>query len=70
MLAGAVNGKEHAAGEATGDFLGRSFEGLRMGAEPDVENTLAADPLIDAAGDGFHFGELGHRTIIASQDLR
>ena len=64
VLTGAMDGEKDAAGKSAGDFFRRSFEGLRMGTEPDFENAVAADPLMDTAGDGFHFRELGHRSII------
>jgi hypothetical protein len=67
VFAGTMDGEKDASGESAGDFFGWSFEGLGMGAEPDVKNAVAANPLIDAAGDSFHFGELRHRSIIARQ---
>lgn len=65
VFAGAMDGKEDAAYEAPDKFLRRGSEGLRVRAEPDVEDLVAVHPLMDAAGDGFHFGEFGHRLIIA-----
>ena len=56
VLSGAMDGEKDATGETADDFFGRGFEGLGMGAEPDIEDEVAADPLVDAAGDGFHFG--------------
>lgn len=54
VLAGAVNREKNAAFEALCLPGGRSFEGLWMGSEPDRKNAVAADPLIDAAGDCFN----------------
>lgn len=69
VLARAMDRKEYAAHETAGEFFGRDFEGLAMGAEPNVKDSVAADSLVDASGDGFHFGKFGHRMIIASHQL-
>ena len=67
VLAGTMYGKKYAAEESASQLGGRGFEGLGVGAEPDVDNAVATNPLIHAAGDGFHFGELGHGMIVASR---
>jgi hypothetical protein len=69
VFAGTMDGEKDASSQSSGDFFGRGFERLRMGAEPDLEDAVAADPLVDTAGDGFHFRELGHRSIIARAQL-
>ena len=55
-----MHGQKDAAFQALGLAGGRSFERLAMGAEPNSENAVAADPLIDTAGDRFHLRKLGH----------
>ncbi len=67
VFAGAVNGEKNPAYQAAGQFRRRSFERLMVRAEPDIDNAVPAHPLVDAAGDSLHFGELGHRSIIAGR---
>ena len=59
--------KKHTAHQPAGEYFGRSFEGLRVRTEPYLDDSLAADSLVDASGDRFHLGEFGHGLIIASR---
>jgi hypothetical protein len=38
----------------------RRLEGLGVPAEPRLHNTVATHPFVDAAGNGFHLGQLRH----------
>lgn len=69
VLARAMDGENDAAQKTAGKFRGRGLEGLRVRTEPSIENSIAADPFVDGSSDGFHFGEFGHRSIIASPQV-
>lgn len=60
VFADAFDGEDGAAFEAFGLARGRVFEGLALGAEPGIDDAITADAGVDAAGDGFDFGEFGH----------
>jgi hypothetical protein len=63
VLAAAMDGEDAGSLEALGLAGGRRFEGLTMAAEPGLGDSVAAQAHIHAAGDGFDFGELGHRLV-------
>src|SRR3954465_6345664 len=42
------------------DLLRRGFQRLGLGADPHGFDHVAGNALIEAAGDGFDFGEFGH----------
>lgn len=67
MFAGAMDGENNAAFEALGLPGGRGLEGFAMGAEPCGGDPVAAHTLIDAAGDGFYFRELGHGNSVGDR---
>ncbi len=56
VLTGAMNRQDYAAGKAFCLARARSFEGLRVRAEPRIDDAVEAQALIDTAGDGLHFG--------------
>ena len=62
-----MNGEKDTAQKTAGEYFGRRFEGLSMGAEPNIKDLIAAHSLVDASGDGFHLWKFGHRLIIASR---
>jgi len=64
VFAGAVNGVKDFAFEALGLLDGAGFEGLFVAAKPGFYDFVALDSLMDAVGDGFYFGELGHEFIL------
>jgi len=64
VLAGAVDGDDEAAGERGGLDGGRRLEGLGMRGEPGVNDAVAVDAPVDAAGNGFHLGQFGHEVIL------
>ena len=55
VLADAADSEDRAAFESGGLFGWRIFEWLRVGAEPDLDDAVAAQPLVDTAGYGFDF---------------
>ena len=42
----------------------RRLEGLAVAAEPGGGDAVAAHPLVDAAGNGFHLRQFGHLSIV------
>jgi hypothetical protein len=56
----AVDAVDAGSRENLGDLRGWRLEGLRLVAGPDGEDSLAVDALVDAVGDGFDLGKLGH----------
>ena len=68
VLADAMYEVDAGAGEGFGHGIGRSLEGLLVATEPDGENSLATDAFVDAAGDGFDFGEFGHPVLIFAEE--
>ena len=67
VFADAFDAEDGAAFEAFGLVGGGILEGLAMRAEPDVGDAVVAYAGVDAAGDGFHLGEFGHRLIVREQ---
>lgn len=63
-LADAVDVVDAAASEGGGDEVGGGLEGLGLVAEPYGADPVALDALVDAVGDGFDFGKLGHEGIL------
>jgi hypothetical protein len=61
VLADAVDALDAFASEDFGHLSRRGLEGLLITAEPYGLNALATDALIDAAGNGFNFGEFRHQ---------
>ncbi len=68
MFAGSVNGEDFASGKSLGLPSAAGFEGLWKPAEPDLNHAIAADALVDAASDGFHLRQFGHRLIVEDRD--
>ncbi len=64
MLAAAMDSQHGASQKASGLPRWRSLEWLAVRAEPNLEDAVAAHPLMNAAGNGFHLGEFGHRIIV------
>lgn len=70
MFADAADGEDGAAFKAFGLAGRRIFERFAVGTEPDLGDALAADAVVDAAGDGLDLGELGHESILGTRDRR
>jgi hypothetical protein len=68
VLADAVYEVDAGAGKGFGHRVGGSLEGLLVATEPDGENSLTTDAFVDAAGDGFDFGEFGHPVLIFAEE--
>ncbi len=64
VFADAFDAEDGAAFEAFGLVGGGILEGLAVRAEPDVGDAVVAYAGVDAASDGFHLGEFGHRLIV------
>jgi hypothetical protein len=64
MLADAFDAEDGAALKALHLYGWRVFEWFAMGAEPGVEDAIAADAGIDTTGNGFHLREFGHLLIL------
>ena len=43
---------------------GRSLEWLLMVAEPDLNNAIAANPVVDATGNGLYLRQFRHLSIV------
>jgi hypothetical protein len=61
VLAHTTDALDGAAGERFGHGGGRRLHRLALAREPDLFDAVARDALVDAVGDGFDFGEFGHR---------
>ncbi len=59
-LADAVHPINPAASQSLNNLVGRRLERLGFVAGPDGTDGLAVDTLMNAIGDGFDFGKLGH----------
>ena len=59
-----MDGQNSASLKAGGLPRGQDSEGLPIGAEPSLHNTIAAHSFLDATGYGFHFGKFGHLAIV------
>jgi len=70
VLARPVNREDDAAGEALCLARARSFEGLGVGAEPRLDDAVAAQAFVYSAGDGFNFGQFGHRFILMERGMQ
>ena len=64
VFADSLDREDETAFDALRLLRGRSFEGLGMGTEPGLDDAVAAEAEVDAAGDGFHFGQFGHSCIL------
>ena len=60
-LADAVHFKNLRTSEGCSHFHGWRFKWLRLATEPDAYDELAANALVDPAGDSFDFRKLRHR---------
>jgi hypothetical protein len=60
MLPNPMHFEDHPAFEPRRLLLRRSLEWLRMRAEPDLDNAISAQALIDPAGDRFNFRQFRH----------
>ena len=65
MFADALDAEDGAALEALQLPGWRVFEWFAVGAEPGVEDAIAAHAGIDTTGDGFYLREFGHRFILS-----
>ena len=64
VLAGAMYGEDGAAFKSFGLACRWSFEGFAMRSEVNLDDTIAADALVDSAGNGLDLWQLGHRSIV------
>lgn len=64
-----MNRQNLAACESFGLASGRSLEGLRLAAEPCLDNAIATYAFVNAAGDCLHLREFGHRFIVVDRWL-
>ena len=70
MFPGAVYCQYRAASKTNGLPQGRRLEGLRMAAEPSLDDAIATHAFMNAAGDRLHFWEFRHRFIVEDRGLR
>lgn len=63
-----MDSENRATSKLAGLAGARCFEGLRMAAEPDLNDAIAADALVDAASNRLHLGQFGHRLIVEDCD--
>ena len=61
VLAHAIDALDGAASERFGHGGGWRLHRLALAREPYLFDAIACDALVDAVGDGFDFGEFGHR---------
>jgi hypothetical protein len=64
VLAGSMDPENDAAGEAFCLARAGSFERLGVRTEPHIHDPIKAQALVDSTGDGFNFGQFGHRFIL------
>jgi hypothetical protein len=64
MFSAAANRQDGAALEAASLPCSGSFEGLAMGTEPGLEDSVAAHAGVDAARNGLYLGEFRHPAIV------
>lgn len=64
VFADSPDGQEPGAGESCLLPLRRGFHRFGIAAEPCVDDLGVVDAFVDAAGDGFDFGQFGHRLIV------
>jgi hypothetical protein len=64
VLAGAMDRKNGAAGKPIRLLRRRRLERLGIGAEPRLDNAIAAHAIMNAARDGFNLRQFGHRSIV------
>lgn len=69
VFSGAMNSQKYSPLKTFALSRWRCFEGLRLAAEPGMKNAVAAYPLVDATGYGFHFRQFGHASIVEECDL-
>jgi len=60
-FADSADGLNARAGEGGCDLGFGGLEGLRFAAGPDADDARSVDAGVDASGDGFDFGKLGHK---------
>jgi len=70
VFAGAMDREDGAAGKST--CLSRTWclEGLRMTVKPDLNDAIAFDAFVDAAGDRLYLGQFRHRLIVEDRVSR
>ena len=64
MLAGTAHPDEDSPRKPCHLTGRRRLEGFPMPAEPDFDDAVAANALVDAAGNGFYLRQFRHRSIV------
>ena len=64
MFTRAMHADDFSAFKRSGNRRGWGFQDLRPGADPHGFNRVPGDSFIEAADDGFNFGELGHERLV------
>jgi hypothetical protein len=59
-----VHAPNQAPFKSLGLFRWVRFEWFRVRPEPDLDNAIAARPVMDAARNGLHFGKFRHFLIV------
>src|SRR5262245_54272737 len=65
VLAGTANANDLLGLQSGRDFRRWRFERLGLRSQPDGLNHVAGNSLVQAARDGFNFGEFGHNKLSA-----
>jgi hypothetical protein len=64
VLSRAMDGEDRASFQAFGLACWQSFEGIAVTAEDNLDDAVAADAIMDSAGDGLDLWQLRHWAIV------
>ncbi len=64
MFSGAVHGQQNPPLQAGSLRLGLRFEGLRVRPEPNLNDAVSVQALVDATGNRLHLRQFWHRSIV------